>query len=920
MSGLDWPALRGLIDAGEVGTVARLVSRLEDRQRRILATPVKAYARALWSDPEGPWGGRSRSAAALRVAGVGCLSGADTVARWLTRQDLRTWDARQSAVVLLGVLRAREVPWLPELAHRLAARLRSGWWEEDLWWLVAELVKSTGIEPPTADGFVLGWMQVPRRHGPLADALAVDPFLAALAPQLFEVEGVGRRFAWSASSGRPPQASWPLALAALTTDGRLGRAALLDGCVGRLLRGGRPGELRGYLLLHEALDPDLEEVADRARDYARLLADGPSAVAVAAQRALRRLDDAGRLEFGLLLEVSRAALVRSEKKLVGAQLSWLDAAARRRPDRAGEVLGVVGVAFAQEAAELQTRAVSLVVRYARHADQAARAGLGQAAAGLPADLRQRAAVALGGRVPEDEPASWPVLLPPTPQELPPPIATPAELAEELAAFWEGYPMVEPLALERLLAALVGFAATDRSALGEALEPVLIRHRIQPRLLDDTHPGLLAYVTNEAQQLIWAILAAITPAAEGRRLRGLLNVISGAGQRRWHGALAASPRPRLAMVYRLHEIAAGLHQPAGPSLVVAAPTAVTGHIDPAELAARLERAAAGGWEPWPYDLEQALLRLPRQPDASAAARARRLDTPAGRRLADWLAGGGLPDPEVTRVVRQIARRDHWPPYLIPPVARASARALATVTPGAAPDGPWTATAPPEPARRLLPRRPPLAALLCELAEPERWEGWQAWDLDGWLLCWPALLPSHRDVIAAHLQPRLANLPFGERGDGQVLPLLAQADGPMGPGMTIALAYGLGARDRLDRAAAVDALVILAGHRQLDAPALGAELAAMAALDLLRLGRVIPPLRDLVRSGGAAEVWAILAAAIPRMLPPAMDQPPRGLPDLIALAAEVAGTSGRPIPELAAITERSGSSRLRTQARRLQHLLP
>jgi hypothetical protein len=403
--------------------------------------------------------------------------------------------------------------------------------------------------------------------------------------------------------------------------------------------------------------------------------------------------------FGLLLEVSRAALVRSEKKLVGAQLSWLDAAARRRPDRAGEVLGVVVVAFAQEAAELQTRAVSLVVRYARHADQAARAGLGQAAVGLPADLRQRAAVALGGRVPEDEPASWPVLLPPTPQELPPPIATPAELAEELAAFWEGYPMVEPLALERLLAALVGFAATDRSALGEALEPVLIRHRIQPRLLDDTHPGPLAYVTNEAQQLIWAILAAITPAAEGRRLRGLLNVISGAGQRRWHGALAASPRPRLAMVYRLHEIAAGLHQPAGPSLVVAAPTAVTGHIDPAELAARLERAAAGGWEPWPYDLEQALLRLPRQPDASAAARARRLDTPAGWRLADWLAGGGLPDPEVTRVVRQIARRDHWPPYLRPCLR---ARGPGPARPGRSRRCPGDPGRPP-PARRSRPGR-------------------------------------------------------------------------------------------------------------------------------------------------------------------------------------------------------------------------
>jgi hypothetical protein len=450
--------------------------------------------------------------------------------------------------------------------------------------------------------------------------------------------------------------------------------------------------------------------------------------------------------------------------------------------------------------------------------------------------------------------------------------------------------------------------------------LLIRHRIQPQHLDPG-PGPLAYITSEAQQLIWAILAAITPTAKGHRLRGIMNAIFGAGQRRWHRALTASPRPRLAMVYRLHELAAGLRQPAGPSLVVAAPTAVTGHIDPAELVARLERAAAEGWEPWPYDLQQALLRLPRQPDPSAAARARRLDTPAGRRLADWLTGGGLPDPDVTRVVRQIARRDYWPPYLIPPVAGPSARALATVTPRPAPGGPRTPTPPADPAHRLLPRPPPLAALLCELIEPERWQGWQAWDLGGWQRCWPALLPSHREVIAAHLQPPLANLPFGERGDGQVLPLLAEADGPMGPAMTLALAYGLGAQDRRDRAAAVDALVTLAGRHQLDAPALGAELAAMAALGLLRLGRVVPALRDLVRSGGAAEVWAILAAAIPGMLPPAMDQPPRGLPDLLALATEVAGTvsGGQPIPELTAITRRGGSSQLVTQSRRLQYVL-
>jgi len=213
---------------------------------------------------------------------------------------------------------------------------------------------------------------------------------------------------------------------------------------------------------------------------------------------------------------------------------------------------------------------------------------------------------------------------------------------------------------------------------------------------------------------------------------------------------------------------------------------------------------------------------------------------------------------------------------------------------------------------------LAALLCELPEPERW---QRWDLGGWQQCWPALLPSHRDAVAAQLLPWLANRSAGVRGIGQLLPALAEADGPVGPGLTLALAYGLGARDPVDRAAAVDALLVLAGRHQLEGRALGVELAALTSLGLLQVARVVPSLRDVARAGAPAEVWAIAAAAIPGLVPPAVPRPPRGVPDLLALAAEVAGAvgGGQPIPELTTITGRGGSSHLVTQSRRLQQLL-
>jgi hypothetical protein len=472
---------------------------------------------------------------------------------------------------------------------------------------------------------------------------------------VLEVEGSGQLLAWSGSGPIAPEASWPRALAALAADGRLPRTMLVDRCLGRLLRGGRPGELRGFLLLHQALDPDLDEVAARARDYARLLADGPSAVAVTAQRALRRLDDGGRLEPGLLAEASRAALFRPEKALVRAQLSWLDAVARRRPDRAGELLGVVSVAFAQEAPELQSRALALLVRHARHADHQVRAGLLEAAAALPADLRQEAALALGGPVPANPSPPWPALPAPAPRELPPPIGSPAELAEELAAFVQGDPAMEPVTLERLLAALVAFAHRDRGRAGP-------RARAgagppPPALVDPgRRPGLLP-----RRQPQRARAAGLGDPGRGDAPGQGADAARAHGRRLGRRAPSPAPRPGRARAAAGHAVppARDRRRPVEAAAAPAVhPTSATGHLDPAVLLSRLRRAAADGWRPWEYDLQQALLRLPREPDPAVAAGARRLATPAGRRLAAWLAGGRPPDPEVSRAVRVARPGPRW----------------------------------------------------------------------------------------------------------------------------------------------------------------------------------------------------------------------------------------------------------------------
>ncbi|MFC7757771.1 hypothetical protein ACFQY4_06735 [Catellatospora bangladeshensis] len=115
------------------------------------------------------------------------------------------------------------------------------------------------------------------------------------------------------------------------------RARLLDGCRARLLRGGRPGELRGYLRMHDELKPAPAEVAPAAADYVRLVEGGNPTVAGMAQRALRDADEAGLLGWDTVRDVAAAALARPEKILVKTQTAWLRRAARRRPEHAGEI-------------------------------------------------------------------------------------------------------------------------------------------------------------------------------------------------------------------------------------------------------------------------------------------------------------------------------------------------------------------------------------------------------------------------------------------------------------------------------------------------------------------------------------------------------------------------------------------------------
>jgi hypothetical protein len=888
----EWAELRQLIDRRQERAMARALRDLRPGQRRELAGPLRRYERELRADPHTWWARQP----ALAIAGAAILPSAPALAPWLARNSLggpepgRRISATELAV---DVLRARDVPWLGDLARRLSERLSVRWVDASLWRLASELVMLTGIDPPASDGFVLGWAQEHRGDGrAVAGDIRRDPRLAAFIPRLLDIEPLSSSLGW-------PGSPWPPTLAMLAAEGLVDRAVLLDSCLAALQRGGRPGAARGRVRVHEELAPTVTEVASRADDYVALLPDSPSMVAGMAQRELRRLDEAGQLAPGTLCHLGRAVLFRTEKKLVRAQLGWLDAAARRDPGHAAEIVLAMATAFGQHFADIQRRALTLTTEHLSRLDAAARAELAEAARALPADLRTRAAEAFGG-APAAGAAPAPRLPPSAaPRGMPPPIGSPEELAAEIASLFARLPGgLDPAGVERVLAGIVAVSCGDRAALAAALGRFLARHPY-------VTPGEPVRVPEEAWHLTeFGELDAIigTALVAARRPPGSRYPAAGEvpGEAAWQACLrdARIPEPQAGLLRRLHEIAVGLAYAPRP-LLMSTPSASNGLIDPAELVERVRRAAAEGWQPWELDLAQALLRLPRDPDPATAAAARKLGTPAAATLARRLSSGSPADPRVTGEPRTIRFPEPYPHHGY--VTRD--RELAVV-------------------RSRSPGQPgDPSTLVGDLPAPERWHGYGYPHRTCWMCCWPFMLPAHRDVAAAHLVPHLSTWTSHSRSGMTLLPALAEADGPIGAGMNLAIAYGLAARDRADRSAAVDAVITLAGRGQLDGAALGEHVGTLAAHGNLLLNRVVPGLREIAEAGAPSEVWALVAAALPRTLPPVTERAPHQLAALIELGAGLAGVCrpGTTLPCLDLVAAQHGSSHLVTQARRLREML-
>ncbi|MFJ3905595.1 DUF6493 family protein [Streptomyces sp. NPDC090025] len=869
--------LLAAVRAGRHDRVPGLLAPLDAAARKAalpllkeLRSEVRGWGWERWHD-------QMHAREALRVAGAGCLPGAAAAAAWIGARDLTGWTG-QAVDGVLEVLDGRPSGWLADVAGRLAERQVA----QDQYRLVHALVVRSGAAVPTAEPYLRGWTEaLPERE--LLAALRADPQTPVLLPLVLALTEAPARLSWTTAADDPGH--WPSALRALAEERVLDRAALVDCCVSRLLRGGRARDLRFPLAVLQALATTGEERRARIPDWLGMAADAPSPVAAHAQEILTGLALDGGLAVAELAELSGAVLFRPEKKLVRAQLTLLGKVLRRDPGQAAELLPVVTDAFGHEDTAIQQRALALVGRYLARVPEAVRAELAGAAELLSPVHRAAAAELFGGSV-AGLPVAYEEVLPPVPERRP--VAAPArtvpELMEELIVLAR-HPYDAPVDFERALDGVVRHAHRDREVLTARVR----------EMFGQWHGFVGGEHVRSGSRGLMTVLAA---------LAGEVGVSTLDLARRRPRGTARCAHEVLARVVdtRVWEVA-WLLATAGPvPFLLATPTHHTGSVDPVVLVERLRAYRDGGVEPLPVDLAQALLRV-RKADplaARVAGEAAALGTRAGARLAAWLTepeslapGLRLRATSGTRGERTEGRR--WFAERLVLAVR-ERRAIRDEFP---PVFQWLGGAPAE------------SSPGCN---PYHWSGLRP--------LWPGILPDDREALAAWLLPPLGAAAEWElRGAAEGLTALAEAEGAAGPAFHLAVAVGLGCRHAEDRLTAVDALLVLAARGDLDPALLGARLAELTAEGMAKPNRLADALRTAAATGAYGTVRGVLLALLPSLI--GGDRPVHGAGELLAVAAECVERAGAPsaaagqreIPGLAVLAARGGTSRLVTQARRL-----
>ncbi|MEU6711295.1 DUF6493 family protein [Nonomuraea sp. NPDC046802] len=882
-----WDAVRAAIDAEDADAVATLLTGYDDGRRREVARELPGYVpiareagerrdaerrrrrenrwetlarraedlgRHVFGLAEAP---APRSAGpvdsqwreVMRVAGAGSIAGAAAVVTWLNKRDFeRPWvpDEADDVPQIVRVVAARPPAWQQNLATRLALRLRGTSFQQRdrRVHLALALLRDTGVEPPEHDPLTLAWLAAT----PPAD-LAADPLLDAMLPRLFESEGVSRAL-WD-------DRGLAAALTALAAGGRITRAALLDGCRTRFLRGGQAADQRFFVRLHELLDPTPEEIAPHARDYAALLAPAPANVAELALRQLRRLGGTPPAE------AVEGLLYRSEGKLVRAGLTLLDRVLKESPETAptaaasGDVYAsALAVALICKSADARARAVKLAIKYAERFSPLGAETIRDVVPLLPPVQGAELASVFGGEPAVFEPVPGsapfvPVPLPaaPVPDRMPMPIARPITLARLQL------PEYDWIQAEWWLDGFVRLASGDeRDALATALTPLATRC-LPGHYRDPTWRHPIEWAAAMARELS-------EPGAERRAVPD-----SEVDPARRLPEMTHGPVWQLMPVTRFAEVYRALVEDRLPPYLLATPTRINGLLDADVLVERLEGYERAGATALPIDLRQALLRLSRAVTEEVAARASRLTGEAGRTVHRWLTDRPA-EPEV--VLR-------WGTH------QSDVRIMSEFVCG-----------------------PEYAQVIGDLLVPRLHD--EAFEQ---LL---AVFAGHRELAAARSVYTLMSHWPVNKPSLRDLELLTLGDGPGGPGLALLLAHFL---VEGPDGGAVEPLLRLAAAGDLPGPELGRQLAIRLDHGDERLSDALAALRAAAERGAHRQVWQVMTGLLPAYLPGPGERATSAHTRLVMFASELAEWADAR-GELAVVGELAGRPRETELVRQARHL--
>ncbi|MFI9508919.1 hypothetical protein [Nocardia sp. NPDC052566] len=580
------------------------VAAMTAAERRAMVPALKRARAAL--PPRRSWEEPTKQLVRVQLWGLGCLPAAKAVAQWLMAG--RTRNAETPAWMLIECLEAgdRDAVWRGELVALLAAGRMDRWRDELPYFpLMVHLIRTSGCPIPETNGFVATWAidrmndgrdripedwarhQLPQAPN-LLERLRADPFFPTLMKPYLEAE----QTAVYEDDDRDPYTTWSYSLATLAAEGVIDRDALHDSALTALSRvDAAQFHTRFRLRVLTAIRATPAECAGRVDAYKRLAAEARSTVAGHAQEVLMELYRAELLPADEVVALSAEVLARPEKKLVRAQLGWLDRVLRDAPDCRPAAVPILSAAGETMQDTTIRQRIGKMIGHV--ADDATIAELANSTSPVDAEF------------------PLPAPAPPGRLDLP---NTPAETAE-LYRWYMTPHLRDVLQEERFFDSISRYTYQDRAGLTAALT-ALVDQDIQTAT-EQNGPRWW-----QRQWLRpWYDWSIITLAAVA------------IGVLRHHPHIADNPgitEQRMSEWGNLVLAGAPL-----PPFALATPTFDNGQIDALDLIDRMRRFEELDIRPGRAEFAQALLRVVPTTDPTVLTAADSLGSPEGARLATWL---------------------------------------------------------------------------------------------------------------------------------------------------------------------------------------------------------------------------------------------------------------------------------------------